>query len=88
MPGLRREGLPHRRVTSSLQAGVPVGWARRPFIFEGETLADNRSRAEKLRAMANQTASPHEAEIAKRLLKEMGQPVEAPRASTPTNEFE
>ena len=38
--------------------------------------------------MANQTASPHEAEIAKRLLKEMGQPVEAPRASTPTNEFE
>jgi hypothetical protein len=37
-------------------------------------VADTRSRREKLLAMASQTASPHEAEVAQRLLQEMPAP--------------
>lgn len=46
---------------------------------------DARTREEKLLAMARQTASPHEAQIARRLLAEEGIHVDAPTASAPSS---
>lgn len=50
-------------------------------------MPDNRTRREKLEAMANQTASPNEAEIARRLLAEMGVPETRQRAERAADEF-
>lgn len=49
-------------------------------------MADHRSRRQKLEAMANQTASPHEAEVARRMLARMKpdpQPAQRQAAADP-----
>jgi hypothetical protein len=47
-------------------------------------MADNRTKRQKLEAMANQTASPNEAEVARRLLAKMGRtPPTEPRHRPP-----
>ena len=45
-------------------------------------MADHRTKLQKLEAMARQTASPQEAEVAKRKLAEMGHPQAEPRVLT------
>lgn len=52
-------------------------------------MPDNRTRREKLEAMANQTVSPHEAEIARRLLAELdaATPDARPRVEAEADEF-
>lgn len=46
-------------------------------------MGDNRSRIEKLKAMANQTASPNEAAVARRILEQMGEKWEDPKKADP-----